>query len=111
MTEQTSIAAKMRVQYDDLLDLYNDAKRDENGALMEKYSKTLGNLAKQIKDQEDYERVTIPLKDCVTFTRELTFAIKDALNHHVKDSDLRAGILKMVEEGFRSTFERLKNGD
>jgi hypothetical protein len=111
MTEQTSIAAQMRVQYDDLLDLYNDAKRDENGALMEKYAKTLGNLAKQIKDQEEHERVTIPRAEAVTFARELAYSAHDVIKQHIADSDLRAEITNGIRDAFKSKVEGLRDGD
>lgn len=109
--DQTSIAAQMRAQYDDLTDLYNDAKRDENGSLMEKYSKTLANLAKQIKDQEEYERVTIRQNEAVTFARELAYATHDVLKAYVPDSDKRAEIINGVRLKFKELVERLKDGN
>lgn len=108
---ETSIAAQMRAQYDDLTELYNDAKREENGALMEKYAKTLANLAKQIKDQEEYERVTIPRSESVTFARELAYATHDVLKLHVEDSSTRADILNGIRVEFKKLVERLKDGD
>jgi hypothetical protein len=56
-----SLSEKLRKQYDDIVDLYNDAKQNDNTASMERLSKLSFSLAKQIKEQEIHEEKMVPV--------------------------------------------------
>jgi hypothetical protein len=51
--------------YDDMREAYNEARVNDNPASMERLTRVIRDLARQIKDHEIHERETIPRKDAV----------------------------------------------
>lgn len=111
MSKTESLAARMRQQYEDLSELYDDAKLNENGPVMEKYSKAMSGLAKQIKEHEQYERTTVPHTDAVTFAREVAYAVHDVLKEKIPDGDERAEVVNKIRTHFKRLIEGLKTDD
>ena len=59
MTPIDSQSARLCSIQEDLQGLYDEARIGENAASMERYSKLIAGLTKQIKEQELHERETI----------------------------------------------------
>lgn len=55
-----SLSERLREQYEDIVELYNEAKLNDNPASMERLSKLCFSLAKQIKEQEIHEGKMVP---------------------------------------------------
>ena len=59
------ISDTLRSQIADLGEIYARAKADEDGGgpLLERLAKSISGLAKQLREQEQYERSTVPLAE------------------------------------------------
>ena len=53
------ISVRLREQWRDLLEIYDDAKAEGNQPLMEKLSRSIATQAKRITEHEQYEKETL----------------------------------------------------
>lgn len=100
-----SLSAALRVQYNDLQSMYNDARTNENAPAMERLSKVISGLAKQIKEHEEHERVTIPRADAFQLVAILGSCLGRSVKHYIKDEALSAKILEATHNALIETLE------
>lgn len=68
--DQISQVERLRSIQADMQRLYEDAKEENVPALMDRFSKTIMTLSKQIKEQELHDRETVYRKDAIRAVRE-----------------------------------------
>lgn len=97
MADSLSLSERLRDQYDDIIDLYNDAKLNDNTSSMERLSKLSFSLAKQIKEQEIHEGKMVPQ----TRVNEVVILLMGTFARSIKahlDPQLGAMLHAQVEE-------------
>jgi len=95
MTEPT-LAENLREQYEDLKELYNQAKLDENAPAMEKFSKVMAGMVKQIKEQELHERETLKRDEVRRLANIIGIMIGRAVKTHVEDPETAVLIIECI---------------
>jgi undecaprenyl pyrophosphate synthase len=98
MAEIEALSKQLRRQYDDLLELYNDAKLNDNAAGMEKLAKLTSSLAKQIKEHEEHEKVTLQRDDLKKLTLQVAMTTGRAIKRYVDDKERAVLIIEQITE-------------
>jgi hypothetical protein len=97
----------LRSQLDDLQELYDSAKLNENGALMEKLSGSIQKLSKQVKDHEEYERETLPRREVVRLMAEVGGLVGDQIKAYVPQPDVSDLMIEDFYEKMQAIVKRL----
>lgn len=63
----TTQSTQLRELQSDMFKMYDNAKEKENAAQMERLSKAIANLTKQIKEQQIHEREVVERKEAVRY--------------------------------------------
>lgn len=93
-----TISEVQKAQYEDMASLYDEAKQNDNGPLMEKIAKTMGQMAKQIKEQEVHERETLSRSECTRLANMLGISLGKAIKKYFPDDERAYMILEFVAE-------------
>lgn len=116
----STISETLRIQLDDLLDIYQDAKNNDDGPRMEKLSKTIADQAKKIREQETHERESIKRNELRKIAKGFSEIIGVRINEHCSitavkkwiadhpkaaDDDLAADILELITNDFDEAVE------
>lgn len=95
MSEAT-LADHLRNQYEDIRELYDAAKLNENAAQMEKLSKVMSGMVKQIKEQELHEKETIKRDEMRRLVNLIAIANAKAIRRHVADQEVAVLIIEAI---------------
>ena len=95
-TREATLAEHLREQYDDLKELYDHAKLNENAAQMEKLSKVMSSLVKQIKDQESHERETLKRDEVRRLANLVGIMIGRSVKKFVENPDVAILIIESI---------------
>jgi hypothetical protein len=82
-------------QYEDLRELYEAAKLNENAPQMEKLSKVLAGMVKQIKEQEIHERETLKRSEVQRLGNLVGIAVAKEIKKH-NEPEVAALIIECV---------------
>lgn len=96
--EFEALSVQLRQQYGDLLELYNDAKLNENTPQMEKLAKMTAALAKQIKEHEEHEKVTLQREDLKKLVLLVSLSMARAIKRYVPDKERAVLIIEQITE-------------
>jgi hypothetical protein len=96
MPIETTLAENLRNQYDDILELYNEAKLNENAPAMEKLSKVMAGMVKQIKEQELHERETLKRDEARRLANLIGIMIGRSVKAHVEDTEVALLIIESI---------------
>jgi hypothetical protein len=77
------LSKRLREQYEDIVELYEEAKLNDNTASMERLSKLSFSLAKQIKEQEIHEGKMVPEKRISEITNILLGTLARSIKTHL----------------------------
>jgi len=103
---EPTLAEHLREQYEDIRELYDSAKLNENASQMEKLSKVMAGMVKQIKEQEVHERESLKRDELRKLGNLMGIMIGQRVMQHVPDKDLAILIVedllfdldKMIED-------------
>lgn len=110
MSNHKRISALLRMTMDDLEEMYNNARLNQNEARMEKISKAIADFARKIRDQETYERETISRGEFLELIGRVGEVIGRALEP-IEDDNLRTQILDVVSDGIADLAEGTFSND
>lgn len=96
---------RLREQLEDLYELYDSAKMNENAPLMEKLTKSISALAKQVKEHEIHERETMKRDTIRRMSQTLGVSVGRAIRRYVKDEDLANLIVEAIVEDIDEIVE------
>lgn len=85
-----NLSADLRKQYDDLKEVYEDARINERASQMEKLAKLISGLAKQIKEHEIHEKETLTRAELLRYGGRIGKKIASIVNRYIRDEDLAA---------------------
>lgn len=102
---QSALSDDLRQQYDDIKELYDTAKLNENAGGMEKLSKILAGMVKQIKEQELHELETLKRTEVHRLVGLICIAMSKAIKEHIDDDDLAAIIIATIRHDVMSMAE------
>lgn len=100
------ISEILRLQLQDLDDLYRDAKQNENGALMEKLSKSVADMARKVREQETHEKETISRNEFLELIGEVFEAMGAVLATRLPDDSFRAELINEIADVVAELGER-----
>jgi len=100
-----SISQRLRLQYDDLIDLYATAKETENAPLMEKLSKSTASLAKQIKEHEIHERESLKRDDVKCIVNLMGVALGRGVKKYFDDDERTNMVIDHIRDELMSMAE------
>lgn len=95
---EESLSKQLRKQYDDLIQLYNDAKLNVNAPQMEKLSKMTAGLAKQIKEHEEHEKVTLQKDDLKRLVLQVSMCMARSVKRYVDDKERAVLIIEQITD-------------
>lgn len=95
-TNEPTLAEHLREQYEDIRELYEAAKLNENAAQMEKLSKVMSGMVKQIKDQELHERETLKRDEVRRLSNLIGIANAKAIRKYIPDQETAVLIIETV---------------
>lgn len=110
MAEIEALSKQLRRQYDDLLELYNEAKLNDNPASMEKLAKLTSAMAKQIKEHEEHEKVTLQREDLKRLTTQIAMCAARSIKRYVDDKERAVLIIEQITEDLLELVDAY-NGD
>lgn len=93
-----SISKRLRTQYDDLVDLYSEAKQTENAPLMEKLAKSTASLAKQVKEHEIHERESLSRTDVKRICNMMGIVMGQAIKRYFPDDERTNMAIDLIRE-------------
>lgn len=96
---------RLRSQLEDLYELYDSAKLNENAPLMEKLTKSISALAKQVKEHEIHERETIKRDALRRMSHVLGASVGHAVRKYVKDESLSNLIVEAITDDIDEIIE------
>lgn len=85
-----ALSRQLRRQMDDLSELYADARTNDDPVRMEKLSKSIAALAKQILAHETYERETLSRDDLKRYFRDFAVIVANEARSEFADMPERA---------------------
>jgi hypothetical protein len=92
------VSEQLREQYDDLGELYQEAKMNDNSILMEKLIKAMSALAKQVLAHEIHEKESLSRNECRRLANIMGIAVGKAIKRHYPDDDRSALIIDDIHE-------------
>lgn len=98
-----SLSERLREQYEDIVELYDDAKLNGNTASMERLSKLSFSLAKQIKEQEIHEGKMVPATRVQEIAHILAGVFARSIKAHL-DPQLGAILHAQVDEDLQTAI-------
>ena len=104
------ISKILRLQMDDIGDLYTQARNDENAPAMERLARATANMARKIRDQETHERETISRTEFLRAIGDVGEAIGSAHNL-IPDDKLRTEVIDKISDGIAEIAERVFTPD
>ena len=93
---EPTLAEHLREQYEDIRELYDSAKLNENAPQMEKLSKIMAGMVKQIKEQELHERETLKRDEVRRLGNLLGIMVGRSIRKHVADTDVAVLIIECI---------------
>jgi len=105
MSEQAPLSYHLREQYEDIRELYEAAKLNENAPQMEKLSKAMAGLVKQIKDQELHERETLKRDEVRRLGRTLGISVAKNVRRFAEDQDVAVLIIESIVSDIATIIE------
>lgn len=92
---------------DDLTELYDFARQADDAARMEKLSKAIAAMAKQILAHETYERETLSRDDLKRYFRDFAIIVAEELRAEFTDQPERiCGVIKRYADRIRELAEK-----
>ena len=91
-----NLSEHLRQQYEDMKELYDEAKLNENAPQMEKLSKVMAGLVKQIKDQELHEKETLPRNEVRRLANLAGIMIGKSIKKYVQDQETAVLIIDTI---------------
>ena len=95
-SREAALSDHLREQYEDIRELYESAKLNENAPQMEKLSKAMSGLVKQIQQQEVHERETLPRNEVRRLGNLLGIMIGRSVKRFVDDPDVATLIIESI---------------
>lgn len=84
---EPTLADHLREQYEDIRELYDYAKINENASQMEKLSKVMSGMVKQIKEQELHERETLKRSEVRRLANLVGMAVGREIKKYVPEDE------------------------
>jgi hypothetical protein len=97
-------------QAEDLHVLYEKARDEENGGLMEKLSKAYAELLRKARDQETYERESIKRQEFLVLINDVGEVIGTAIER-IEEEELRVAVRAEISKGIKDLIERTFSND
>jgi hypothetical protein len=91
-----TLAEHLREQYEDIRELYEAAKLNENAPQMEKLSKVMAGMVKQIKEQELHERESLKRDEVRKLANLIGIMIGRSVKEHVTDQTVATIIIESI---------------
>lgn len=102
---EPTLAEELREQYKDIKELYDQAKMDENAPQMEKFSKVMATMVKQIKDQEIHERETLKRNEVRRLGNIIGIMIGRSVRKYVEDPEAAILICESITHDLDALIE------
>lgn len=93
---EPTLAEHLREQYEDIRELYDHAKINENAPQMEKLSKVMAGMVKQIKEQETHERETLKRNEVRRLANLIGIMVGRSVKQYVEDPDVAVLIIESI---------------
>ena len=106
-----TISQTLAEQLDDLLEIYQDAKVNDDAAKMEKLSKTIADQAKKIREQEKHERETMKRTEALRLATVIGHSIGHRVKEHIADQSLAFKITESICQDLREIIEDKDEND
>jgi len=104
MSESKTRSEQLEVQYLDLVECYEEAKINDDRAAMERFSKTLLGMQKEMRAQEEHEKATVPRATVISLVRDLGREFCGAARALITDVDEQEALWLQVQKSIETNL-------